>query len=201
MILFTVKDSDLRNVVLSVGPERIGGGSIFPFFGESGQVKLLMVLLPEERQVLMLPRKRGIVSISLGGVVKLPMDLAELKSYANFKPELLDDLYHYDPDWALSQERFASYRPREAIRRTNCVEWIGGKIRHLQFSRDLSALESLAMESGTWDLSFRSRKPEEMFKEAVKPEKESPQVQRGIGGQWLLDPVWNNWHGFTKQEP
>ena len=141
MILFDVKDRDLSRATLSAKGERVKGAAIYPLFRESGEVKRLMILLPGENHALMVPYRRGMVTLSLFGALRFSMDLAELKSHINFSPAEVERLFHYDPDWALSDGRFSGYWARDLIRRTNRAGKFKEEISHLIFSRDLSTLE------------------------------------------------------------
>jgi hypothetical protein len=129
----------------------------------------------------------------LTGVVRLSMDLAELKSHSNFTHEQVDQLFHYDPNWLLSHERFATYWAKKRITQSNCADYLKEKVRYLLFSRDLSALEHFAMKSVYLNM-VRTIEPE-MLLGAIPlphPEKSDLPSTPGTDG-WQLNPIWNAW--------
>lgn len=194
MIFKAIKDSDLYKTRLWSKGERIEGASIFPFFGKSGQVKQLMILLPEEDEISMIPFEKGLVSISFFGIVKLSMDKAELISYSNFSENRVENLYHYDPGWTLSHERFAKHRARKLIKGTNCAGRMEEKISYLLFSRDLSSLELFALEAKGPSISFRTVKPHKLLRKLPLPRSgKSTVVREPAHREWRLDPIWNHW--------
>jgi hypothetical protein len=193
MITLSINADQLNETTLIAKKERIKGASIFPFFCKSGQVKQLMVLLPDFKNVFVVPFKKGLVSVSIFSVVRLSMDLAELKSYSSFTPEQIDHLYHYDPNWHLCDERFLSYWPKALISQSNCADYLGNKVRHILFSRDLSMLEHLVMKS-VYQNMFKPITPEmalPAFPPAQSVKYES--ATRSATGGWQIDPIWNNW--------
>ncbi|MFH1153581.1 MAG: hypothetical protein V1793_07185 [Pseudomonadota bacterium] len=182
----------MNGTTIALKNERLKGASIFPFFCCSGQVRQLMIILPKADNILMIPFKRGLSLVSFFGVVRMPMDLAQLRSYSNFMGKQIEDLYHYDPDWTLSQERFSKYWARQLIEKSNCVDSIKENVQELQFSRDLSSLDCFALTSGP--CMFRTIKPEKLLAglSPDKPDTDASIVEAAHQG-WRLDPIWNDW--------
>jgi len=175
--------------------ERIKGASIFPFFSKSGQVKQLMIALPDSKSVFLIPAKKGLATVSFSGVIRLSIDSAELKSHSNFTALQVSHLYHYDPNWLLSHERFSNYRAKKLITRSNCANYLGEKVRQLLFSRDLSLLEGFVMKSVLLNM-FRTIEPE-MLLGPIPPtqlEKSDLYIEPANSG-WQLNPIWNEWVG------
>jgi hypothetical protein len=196
MIAFSISDTLLSDTTLATKDERIKGASILPFFRKSGQVKQLMILLPDTSEAFLIPYKKKLAAVSLTGVVRLSMDLAELKSHSNFTHEQVDQLFHYDPNWLLSHERFTSYWAKKRITQSNCAEYLEEKVRYLLFSRDLSALEHFVMKSVYLNMA-RTIEPEMLLGPIPLPHpKRSDLLSTPGTGGWQLNPIWNAWAKF-----
>lgn len=188
----TIKDTELTKTTLIAKKERIHKASIFPFFDASGQVKQLMVLLPDANTAFMIPFEKGLASVSLMGAVRLSMDSAEIESHSNFTGQQIDHLYHYDPNWHLSHERFADYWARDLIKQTNCADPLKENVRHLIFSNDLSVVKRFAMRSRIVNL-FRPVHPEILLASFHPTPSETGDLSDPVKGQWRLDPIWKRW--------
>ena len=193
MIVSTIAGTALTKTTLIAKKERVQGVSVFPFFCASGRVKQLMVLLPDFNSVFMIPFKKGLAKVSFLGVIRLTMDLAEIKSHSNFADRQIDHLYHYDPGWQLSHGRFSGYWAQDLIKQTNCAPIIGEKVRNLMFSRDLSLLEHLVMRFGLINL-FKSVTPDKVFGSLLPApsENQDPSIAPAKPG-WRLEPIWETW--------
>jgi hypothetical protein len=189
----TVTDTVLIETTLVAKSERVKGASVFPFFCKSGHVKQLMVLLPDFKTVFLIPFKKGLATVSFGGVVKLSMDLAEIKSHSNFTSKQLAHLYHYDPDWHLSHERFAGYWAKNLIKQSNCADSIEGKVQNVMFSKDLSLLKHFAMKSGLIN-NVSTITPEMLLVPLLPAQSENHDLSieaENLG--WQLNPIWKHW--------
>jgi hypothetical protein len=195
MITFAISDILLSNTTLMTKNERVKGASVLPFFRKSGQVKQLLILLPDSRVVFLVPFKKALATVSFTGVVRLSIDLAELKSHSNFTGAQLDQLYHYDPNRLLSHERFAAYWAKKRITQSNCLDYLEKKVRHLLFARDLSSLEHFVMKSG---YVFNTLAPEILLGPIPLPHPEKPDGSAAPGATdgWQLDPIWKAWSGL-----
>lgn len=199
MISSTIADTVLSKTTLIAKKERVQGASIFPFFCKSGRVKQLMVLLPDSKTVFMIPFKSGLAKVSFLGVIRLSMDLAEIKSHSNFTDKQVDHLYHYDPDWHLSQGRFSGYWARNLIKQSNCAGYIGEKVRNLMFSKDLSFLQHFVMKSRLVNL-FKTVTPEILFGSLLPAQSENNGLSVAPADRgWQLNPIWENWSFETRQ--
>ena len=193
MITLSIADALITNTTLMAKNERIQGASIFPFFTRSGQVKQLMIVLPNAKTVFMIPHKKGLATVSFFGRVRLSIDSAELKSHANFTPLQVDQLYHYDPKWLLNHERFAAYWAKPLIVRSNCFEYLGGKVSQVLYSRDLSLLERFVMKPGYLN-SSKTTGPEMVLGPIPLPQPRTPGLfSTPAAGAWQMDPIWNAW--------
>lgn len=196
MITLSIADTLITNTTLMAKNERIQGASIFPFFTKDGQVKHLMIVLPDSDAVFLIPHQKGLATVSFFGVVRLSIDSAELKSHANFTPWQVDQLYHYDPKWLLTQERFANYWARPLIARSNCFEHLGDKVQQLLYSRDLSLLERFVMKPGYLNAS-KTTGPEMVLGPLPLPQPRKPDpFSTPDAGAWQVDPIWNAWTGW-----
>lgn len=194
MTFLHLTNYDLVDITLWAKDEPVKGVSVFPFFSESDQVKFLMILFPDLPAVAMVPFNRGMIFVSFLRRVKLSMDLAEIKSYTNFSGEQVKDLCHYDQHWMLSHERFSTYWARELIKQTNCAIGSKERVSHLLFSRDLSVLKGVVIQTGSPGLSFRTEKPEKILNRPYKVRVLKDFLSSEPGRyQWMLDPIWNNW--------
>ena len=193
MIVSTISDTALTNTTLIAKRERIQGASVFPFFCASGRVKQVMVLLPDFNTVFMIPFKKGLATVSFLGVIRLSVDLAELNSHSDFTVKQFAHLYHYDPGWHLSHDRFSGYWAQDLIKQTNCARIIGEKVRNLMFSRDLSLLDHFALKYGLINL-FKSVTPDMVFGSLlpVQSENQDLSIAPPMPG-WRLDPIWEIW--------
>ncbi|MEJ2640652.1 MAG: hypothetical protein P8010_13845 [Desulfosarcinaceae bacterium] len=172
--------------------ERLSNASIFPFFDASGQVRQLMVLLPDFNTAFMIPFAKGLAGVSFMGTVRLSMDSAEIESHANFTGRQIDHLYHYDPNWHLSHERFAGYRARDLLKQTNCADPLRENVRHLIFSNDLSAVKRFVMRSRIVNL-FRPVHPEILLASFHPTPLETGDPSDRAKRPWRLDPIWKRW--------
>jgi hypothetical protein len=190
MFTFTVSAAILNSTAILAKNQRIKGASVFPFFGRSGQVKRLMVLLPDSDIALMVPFKSGLAKVSWTGAVRLSMSLAELTACDDFTREQLDDLYHYDPNWMLSQERFSTYWATNLIKQANCADEMEKNVREIRFSRDLSRIESVVMKSSFLNV-FRNISPETVLEAmpATQTKMNNSPIAGNTGG-WRIDPIW-----------
>ena len=187
-----IEDTELTKTTLIAKKERIPNASIFPFFDASGQVKQLMVLLPDSNTAFMIPFEKGLASVSLMGAVKLSMDSAEVKSQSNFTSQQMDHLYHYDPNWHLSHERFADYWAKDLIKQSNCADHLDENVRHLIFSKDLSVVKRFVMKSGLINL-FRPVRAEILLESLRPMPSESGDPSEPLNWGWRLDPIWKDW--------
>ena len=152
-----------------------------------------MVLLPDFNTVFMIPFEKGLATVSFLGVVRLTMDSAEIKSHSNFTGKRIDNLYHYDPGWHLSHDRFSGYWAQDLIRQTNCAHILGKKVRSLMFSRDLSSLEHFVMKYGLINL-FKSVTPDMVLGSLLPVQSENHDLSiRPSKPGWRLNPIWKNW--------
>lgn len=191
MFAFSVSHAILKNTSILAKKQRINGASVFPFFCPSGQVKRLMMLLPDSNIAFMIPFKKGLAKVSWLGTVRLSMSMAELSTYSDFTREQVEDLYHYDPNWLLSHERFSTYGARALIQRSNCADYfMDKKVGHIRFSRDLSRLERFVMKPAYLNL-FRAPSPETVLNALPPAQSQTSElsVQGAIGG-WQLEPIW-----------
>ena len=196
MITSSVADTQLTDTTLAAKNERIKGASVFPFFNKSGLVKQLMIVLPDSKTVFMIPHRKDLAAVSFFGVVRLSIDLAELKSHSNFAPLQVGQLYHYDPNWLLSHERFSNYGAKQLIARSNCVEFLKGKVRQLMFSRDLSRLEGFVMKFGLLN-TVKVIEPEVLLEPIPLPQPGKAELfSAPESGGWQIDPIWNGWTSF-----
>jgi hypothetical protein len=196
MTTSSIADNQLTNTTLMAKNERIKGASVFPFFSKSGLVKQLMIVLPDLKTVCLIPYKKDLATVSFFGVVRLSMDSAQLRSHSNFTTLQVGQLYHYDPNWLLSHERFSNYWAKQLIARSNCVEYLKEKVRRLMFSRDLSVLEGFVMRFGFIN-TFKTIEPEVLLGPIPLPQPErSDLFSTPDSGGWQIDPIWNGWIGF-----
>ncbi len=189
----TITDTVLTKTTLMAKKEPVAGASIFPFFNTSGQVEQLMVVLPDANIVFMIPFKKGLATVSFLGVVSLSMDLAQIESYSNFTVNQIEDLYHYDPNWQLSHERFAGYWARNLLQQSNCTDRLDKKVRNLMFAKDLSSLDHFAMKSFGLNL-FRSIPPEILLATLHPIQTETCDSVGPPNPGWQLNPIWKYWH-------
>ena len=184
----SVRDTVLDKTTLIASNQRVKDASIFPFFEQSGQVRQLMVLLPDFNNVFMLPFKKGLASVTFLGAVRLSTDMAELMSYSDFTSKQVDHLYHYDPNWRLSHERFSDYWAKNLIKQSNCADHIGERVRNLLFSKDLSLLERIRIKVGYLIT------PQKLFGEFFPAQSERIDLfSEPSKGGWQLNPIWNHW--------
>jgi hypothetical protein len=188
----TVSDDVLSKATLIAKNERVYTVSIFPFFNTSGRVKQLMILLPGFKTVCMIPYKNGLASVSFLGTVKLSMDLAQIDSHANFSSKQVDQLFHYDPNWHLSDERFVGYWAKNLIKQSNCADQLDDKIRNLKFSKDLSLLDHFEMKSGFLNM-FKTITPEMLLGSLRPIPLETGNLSQSATGGWRLQPIWKGW--------
>jgi hypothetical protein len=188
-----ITSKDLFDTTLATADETVKGASVFPFFNRSGQVKQLMIVLPGLKKVFMVPFEKGLASVAYYGVIRLSMDLRELKSHSDFTLKQIDGLYHYDPNWILSQERFSGYWAKASIKRSNCADDVKGKVRYIQFSNDLSAIDRFVMKTGFLYIT-KTITPEMLLAPipSSQPEK-SDSIVRPEDRQWQLSPIWGDW--------
>jgi hypothetical protein len=193
MITLSIANTQLTNTILIAKKERIHRASVFPFFSKSEQVKQLMIVLPDSKTVFLIPFKKGLATVSFFGVIRLSMDSAELKSHSNFTLWQVSHLYHYDPNWLLSHERFSNYWAKKRITQSNCAHCLGEKVRQLLFSRDLSLLEGFVMKYGLLN-THRTIEPEVLSGpiHPTEPEKSDLCIEP-VNCGWQLNPIWNEW--------
>jgi hypothetical protein len=196
MVAFSVSQTTLSKTSITANQQRIKGASVLPFFCKTGQVKRLMILLPELSIPLMIPFEKGVATVSLPGTVKLCVDLSAWDTYSDFTPKHIEDLYHYDPNWLLSRERFSAYWAKTLIQQSNCAGFLNKKVREIRFARDLSLIERVVMRQ--WYLNtFRTPSTEALL--SVMPPTKSEQSDLSIEGAtrgWQLKPIWwgNGFH-------
>ena len=193
MLFSTVSDTVLTKTTLIAKKRRVQDASVFPFFSRSGRVKHLMVLLPDFKTAFMIPFEQGIATVSFLGSVRLSMDLVDIKSHSNVTDQQVDHLYHWDPNWHLSDERFTGYWSRNLIKQSNCAQDLGEKVRNLMFSRDLSLLDHFVMKSG-WLNLFKTITPKMLLGPLPPRQSENadPAIEKKDPG-WQLNPIWKYW--------
>lgn len=152
-----------------------------------------MVVLPGLKKVFMIPFEKGLAPLSYFDGFRLSMDLRELKSHSDFTLKQIDQLYHYDPNWLLSHERFAGYWAKASIKRSNCADDVKGKVKYIQFSNDLSMIDRFVMKMGMLN-SFKIITPELLLAPlpSYQPEKSHSAIEPE-GSQWQLSPIWGDW--------
>jgi hypothetical protein len=192
MMSSTIKDTVLTKTTLVAKRERINKASIFPYFDASGEVKQLMVLLPDLKTAAVIPFEKGLASVSLMGAVRMSMDSAEIGSHSNFTSQQIDHLYHYDPNWHLSHERFADYWAKDLIKQTNCADHFKENVRQLIFSSDLSAVKCFVMKSRLVNL-FRPVPPEILLESLHPTPSETGDLSKPAKREWRLYPIWKRW--------
>jgi hypothetical protein len=188
-----ITSKDLFDTTLITADETVKGASVFPFFNRSGQVKQLMIVLPGLKKVFMIPFEKGLASIAYYGVIRLSTDLRELKSHSDFALKQIDQLYHYDPNWLLSHEWFADYWAIASIKRSNCADEVKGKVRYIQYSSDLSAIDRFVMKMGML-YNTKTITPEMLLApmSSSRPEKPEAAIEPG-SSRWRLSPIWGDW--------
>jgi hypothetical protein len=197
MIAIRVIDKLLHEKTIRLGHTVVEGGSVYPFFRETGEVVYLMVVLPNTSRVFMLPYTKGMIYVHLWGVVRMEVTPDQLKALGDLQAKQLDGLFHYDSKWVLKEERFKNYWARDIIQQTNCAETlreqIGKEINKLRFSKDLSKLVSVGLRPRSPNVSSTLSADEVLASLAESGSKKSGAWAENGNQQWELDPVWENW--------
>ena len=153
-----------------------------------------MLVLPDEQIVCLIPMRQGLVQVGIGNVLKFSMNLAEIKSYANFNPQQISQVFHYDPQWTLSRPQFSRFRAKELIKKSNCANLLEKKVRNLLFSSDLSAIDGFIMQTGFLN-HFHAMTVGMMVLTALPEPAGAPpemSVDKEMTG-WRMSPIWNEW--------
>jgi len=194
MFVTNISDKTLTKITVKAKGERLANVAVFPFFDREGKVKQVMLVLPDEQIVCLIPMRQGLVQLGTGHVLKFSMDLAEIKSYVNFNPQQIAGVFHYDPQWTISRPRFSRFWAKELIKKSNCANLLEKKVRNLLFSNDLSAIDGFIMQKGSLNL-FHTMTAGIMALAAL-PEAAGGQLDLPVATQmsgWQLSPIWNEW--------
>jgi hypothetical protein len=99
----------------------------------------------------------------------------------------LSGLWHFDPGWALNEPRYADHPAAPLLRRTNCPDLFNANVVEVLFSRELTALQSVAIKDSGQQVIRR-------FEASMLPAPPvfapPPSIR---GGGWRLDPIWTRW--------
>lgn len=193
MFVTNISDKALRKITIKAEGERLANVAVFPFFDREGEVKQVMLVLPVEKVVCIIPMRQGLVRVGAGNVLKFSMDLAEIKSYANFNPQQITQVFHYDPKWTLSRSQFSRYWANELIKQTNCANQLEEKVRNILFSNDLSSIDGFILQK---DLNHYHTMTAGMLALAALPEDVNAQLMAPVDTKtngWQLRPIWNQW--------
>ena len=204
MFVPQVQDTKLYNTRVRLGETTFEEASIYPFFRQTGEVVLLMLVLPLEPRVFMIPYTKGIVKVPFWGPIRVGLTTAQLNPFEMDEKKGLKGLFHYDKGWVLEEEQFLEYRPKDIIRDTNCAnavrELAGKEIGHLRFSRDMSRLISFAISAtGVKVSAFEKADRILALLYGTISEKEGPESV-GSRQSWQLDPAWRTWAGARSRE-
>lgn len=179
--------------------------SLFPFFNQYGNVKVVMVLLSDVNDIYMIHNISTLISMSwFTGRISLQVDKPSLKSYSQFSEEMFSDLYHFDPWWELDLDRFRRHWAVQFLKQTNCAQEFTQKlgVESVYYATDLTDIRTirvvrvegvpaqhLSFENFTWEPPMKSS----VFKSIRQNQTIAPTFS------WQLEPIWKDW-SKCKQE-
>ena len=193
MIPYKVHHKEMVDAILLLDDKTIKGASLYPFFRWTGEVEKLMLILPDDDNIYMIPYKKGIVTVSFSGKIRLALKAPQLALYAHFSRDSLKGLYHYDSKWRLSDKRFEKCPGRDVIMKSNCADFITENIEHLRFMKDLSELKSVALKARGIRILAIIPAAKLMGPVHEKMAAIAGPPFKSADSQWILDPIWNFW--------
>jgi hypothetical protein len=158
--------------------------SLFPFFERGGAVRWVMLVDDGSDAIRLLRWQPGQFRVDWRRRVQSPAD-REL-GLALGDPAgaaVLDHLWHYDPWWVLTADRYRGNGAVPFLKSTNCIDRLPADFTSLTFRDDLGAVNGVLLRRKSrwtrqrWDPSWLPRAP------AVSV---PPPRQTG----WVFDPLW-----------
>lgn len=129
----------------------------------------------------------------LRGPIVCADEAGALQPIGEEEAKAVQALWHYDPAWVLSEDRYANHWATPLLKETNCAEQLGPGVRMVNFLRDLSRLSwvylkrGMAAEFRPWKSRFLPAR-----REAPRTPPAPPTASRREP-MWRLEPIWRPW--------
>ena len=110
-------------------------GSLFPFFDRRGKVHAYMLIWRSSPQIVMLDARESLITGSRP--LQLDVSFGELQDLRSDRFDRYHRLWHFDPWWALGDERYGAHPAVPVLKASNVVAHLGALPFPGRFSNDL----------------------------------------------------------------
>ena len=180
---FSVRASQLHQRTLVCRDLAIQEATLFPFFDDQGATEHVLIVEARSSDLRTFRLHDSRVWIPGRGKVRLDVSIRPLEEHV---VEQLAPLWHYDPWWLLTDERFASEAAVPILKQTNCVDRFEQEPADLVFSACLSGVRKVKFARPSEEYQTK------LFCPDMLPPREFAQSEdRGATTPgWHLDPFW-----------
>lgn len=156
--------------------------TLFPFFDGEGFVEKVLIVGDASAELLAFDPNEATLCIPPWGPIWFSGAIEVLSDRVLRQ---LATLWHFDPWWLLTDERFEDHDAVPVLKKTNCVDEFSGEPKDLVFSGSLQKLRKVSYPVVTQETTSRPFLPGML--PDLESEDRSDDADR-IG--WVLDPVW-----------
>jgi len=132
------------------------------------------------------PWKPGLLRVPLWGSITTAVAQFPFRPTDDECAKLVTGLWHFDPWWMLTDERYAGQRTVELLKSTNCAGRFGRNVTMVYYRRDLSRVSSLRIR-GSSLVEVTPWKSELL---PAPPALPVPERLARPTPMWRLDPIW-----------
>jgi len=148
MTLFSLATaSSLKQRQVRLQDSVLEHAGLFPFFDRQGRVLALMLVTPTRPDIFFLEAGPDLVRVPWMGKVEIRSSLASLTDVDADRVLAYAGLWHYDPWWVLRAPRFEGHSAVPILKATNCAGSFLKLVHGCRFSRDLSRLQAVSVNS------------------------------------------------------
>lgn len=186
---FPISAKGLHRKTILFSDRKCVGASLFPFFSPDGFVSHILLIVPSEGGIYLMPWHQDIPFRKSLRSIRLGLDFQVPNSLQPEDMDSLSRLLHYDPWWLLRLPAFHSHWAVASLKKTNCVPYFSEKVEMVYFSRDLLRGTHVLLKSEDetpglipWSNELLSVPEDRNF--------ESAEWTTRPKTTWILDPIW-----------
>ncbi len=146
-MFWLASQKSLHRCRLQVDQERYGPASVFPFFDDEGQTRVVMITTEDSGQILLVDwherlfRRRGL------GRNELQLEGKEWADASEEDARQVAHLWHFDPWWVLGEERYIGHPAVPHLKGTN-IPGFDESYTTAYFDRSLAGVRYLGAGEG-----------------------------------------------------
>ena len=170
---------------LQLDDQRIPRASLFPLFDRDGKTAMMM-LTSDDPQILLVHWEPGLFVAPLLTAARLHLHRADLHDCELDELDRLRQLWHFDPWWELTDERYACHSAIPTLKSTNLAGFVPS-IARVWFDRDLGRVTRVGTRT---EDSVKIQRFHRSVLAGAFTARERSRRPPASPPQWRLRPFW-----------